>query len=187
MSDKKIQANLPPNHPLHQLDFHAKAATFIVYINGVANDNTVVSSGESFREFIYKDLASRMKKLSQLIAKSWLPEDSKITPNPKEIKEVFCNAHKSEEEMEKLKNFLIENEILSPGDKDLLEIVVDWSTFYGKVELNDLASKIVQVIPYPPKPSKENLSLKEIKAWVNNTNEKEIIPPSPYIPLTTTC
>jgi hypothetical protein len=113
------------------------------------------------------------KKISQLVAKSWLPEGE-------EIKSVLL-SNDSEKIQEMLQRNGIDIDIL--GDTTKFE--VDWSTFIGSLEDSLDPNYIFRmVIGYPPKPSEYNLSDSDLVEWVNNTDDEQTKPTHPYIPVT---
>ena len=116
-----------------------------------------------------EDVQTITKKMSQLIAKSWLP-------GGEEIRKILL-SNNSEEIKKMLKKHNISLELL--GD---IKIEVDWSTFLGRLE--DATNSLKLVIAYPPRPSEYNLSDSDIEEWVNNEDPNQKVPSHAYIPVT---
>ena len=117
------------------------------------------------------DLQLITKKMSQLVAKSWLPEGN-------QIRSILLSKDSA-----KIIQMFKENDI----DVELLcsSIEVDWSTFLGRLEDTlDNDNPLKLVIAYPPRPSEYNLSDDDLRGWVNDTNSDQKIPTHSYIPVT---
>ena len=115
------------------------------------------------------------KKISQLIAKSWLPEDRE----GKRIKKILLRGNSN-----RIKELFKENDI----DLDELmapipvNVVIDTNTFNGSIEQipNTDPDKTVTVkIPLPPRPA--DLSDKELTQWVNDCSDNTVHADNPYI------
>ncbi|MDJ0734538.1 MAG: hypothetical protein QNJ47_10810 [Nostocaceae cyanobacterium] len=134
----------------------------------------VERKGITAQSSMKNELSQITKKMSQLIAKSWLPDG-------KEIKEIFLYG--SQKDIQKM---LKDNGIELPelGDQPT-EIRIDWDTFYGKVEDKTIGGEKFWewTIAYPPRPYYD-VTDEELKAWVNNDDPKTTVPETPYIPLT---
>ena len=112
------------------------------------------------------------KNISQLIAKSWLPEGE-------EIKKVLLHGSS-----EKIKDIFKENgvdfdEFFSPMT---VNVNVDWDTFFGTLaEITGPGQPLEYNLPYPPRPME--VTDAQLNEWVNNSDPSTIYPPYPYIPL----
>ncbi|MFQ4144869.1 hypothetical protein [Chlorogloeopsis sp. ULAP02] len=120
-----------------------------------------------------KNLLLFSKKISQLIARSWLP-------GGEEIRSVLL-SHDSE----KIRKMFQENDIEIDILPDKTKFLVDWTTFIGSLEDTiDPEYSFQMVIAYPPKPSEFNLSDSDLKEWVEDNNDDNTKPTHPYIPVT---
>jgi hypothetical protein len=106
------------------------------------------------------------KKLSQLIARSWLPHGE-------DIKRIFLSRDE-----DKIKE-LLEKEGICLQDFNIKIILINWDSFYGT--LDELG--FIFRLPYPPRPSE--VKNEQLEAWVNDNNPEQIFPTTPYIPLIT--
>jgi hypothetical protein len=122
-------------------------------------------SNEISREFL-----NQSKKMSQLIAKSWLPND----PEAANIKKVLMSRN-SDEIKALMKNYGIDPEgFLGPT-----KVVVDWNSYKGV--LTEEVGEMVYSLPYPPRPTE--VTDEQLEEWVNNTDPNTQYPTTPYIPL----
>lgn len=119
------------------------------------------------------------KKISQLIAKSWL---YKSDPEGERIRNVLVGnllkttAEKSKEIVEFFKNnYDIDMENIG-GVFPIESVEVDWDTFYGS--LSEKGKKYI--LPYPPRPTE--VTDEHLEQWINDTSNN--FPSTPYIPLT---
>ena len=112
------------------------------------------------------------KQMSQLIAKSWLPEGEQIRS--------ALLSNDSAKILQMLKDNGIDVEELYKTSR----IEVDWSTFLGRLEdTQDPLEPLKLVIAYPPKPSEYNLSDSDLEEWIQNQDPNQKIPTHPYIPV----
>ncbi|MFK8184539.1 MAG: hypothetical protein AB8B99_14290 [Phormidesmis sp.] len=121
------------------------------------------------------------KQISQLIAKSWLPEGESI-------REVFLSGD-SDKIMKMLKEQNTDIDIL--GKQIIIEM--DWDSFFGGlIDINnpihnrdssEMEYLFKLKIGYPPKPSEYNLSDADLEAWVADDGDC-YEPNTPYIPVT---
>lgn len=131
-------------------------------------------------------LKNSTKKISQLIAKSWLPND----PEGAKIRQVLLQASTEEltksEEIKKLfkENYRIDiEEIVGDLYGHPVDVTVSWDTFSGSArEREDQRGQYI--IPYPPRPVE--VTDTQLQAWVNNEEDSVSFPPDPYIPLSGT-
>jgi hypothetical protein len=113
----------------------------------------------------FSDFLQASKKISQLIAESWLPEGE-------QIKKVLLS-----DDEEAIKELLKDKGIDLEGVFGIKTLFVNWDSFYGTITELGLA----YYLPYPPRPVVvEDYQLEE---WVNNTEPNTLFPPYPYIPL----
>lgn len=143
----------------------------------ILNNVTPRSDQESQKEVTQNtsDLRLLSKKISQLIAKSWLPEGE-------EIRSVFLSN-----DTERISEMLLENGInlknLGVGEYTKLE--VRWDSFFGSFEdLNDPPFIFRFILAYPPRPSEFNLSDSDLQEWVADADDDHKTPSHPYIPAT---
>lgn len=119
------------------------------------------------------------KRLSQLIAKSWLPHD----PEGAEFKQVLLRG-----DSEEIKNWLKNHDADLEGVYGVsIFIEVSWDTFVGTLRestaLGTLSNRSnVYTLPYPPRPVV--VTDEQLERWVNDTNHTNEFPSDPYIPLT---
>ncbi|GAB1543539.1 hypothetical protein NUACC21_62140 [Scytonema sp. NUACC21] len=113
---------------------------------------------------------SQSKKVSQIIAKSWLSND----PEGMEIKRVIFRRN-SDEIKELLKKYGIDLE----GFFGPTKVVVDWSSYKGI--LTEDVGEAVYILPYPPRPTE--VTDEQLEEWVNNNDPDTLYPTTPYIPL----
>lgn len=107
-------------------------------------------------------LAEPSQKISQLIAKSWLPEGEKE-------REILLGGNSN-----KIKELFKENEIDLDGLMDPIpvDVIIDTNSFNGSIEQipnSDPKKTLTVKIPYPPKPAE--LSDDELKQWVNDCSD----------------
>ncbi|NET46856.1 hypothetical protein [Okeania sp. SIO2B3] len=119
------------------------------------------------------DLRAVTKKISQLVAESWLPKGE-------EIRKIFLSRN-SKKILKMFKKKGIDIDFFGPS----LKISIDTDTFTGYLEeTRDNEPVFNLVISYPPKPSEFNLSDKELKEWVENDDSNQFVPDNLYIPVT---
>ncbi len=131
---------------------------------------TARSAGRSNDE-VKSSFRQQSKKISQLIARSWLPggEDIKNTL-----------LHGSSDDIKKL---LRDNGIELDDFFGPLKVNVDWDTFFGSIkEIKDPDYEGIYNMPYPPRGLE--VTDEHLTEWVNNTDPNTINPPYTYIPLT---
>jgi hypothetical protein len=104
------------------------------------------------------------KKLSQLIAKSWLPGGEKI-------KAIFLSGDENQIKA------LLEETGIHLQDFNVRHVLINWDSFYGRLDEMGLICHI----PYPPRPSE--VTDPQLEAWVNDQNPNQVFPSTPYIPL----
>ncbi|MDF5732081.1 MAG: hypothetical protein PUP92_29790 [Rhizonema sp. PD38] len=119
------------------------------------------------------------KKLSQLIAKSWLPND----PEGAEFSKILLRGD-SEEIKNSLKNHGVD---LEDWFRVSINVEVNWDTFVGTLkEITTLGAisdrSNTYILPYPPRPAV--VTDEQLERWVNDTNPDNKFPLDPYIPLT---
>jgi hypothetical protein len=107
------------------------------------------------------------KAMSQVVAKSWLPEGNDIrlallSNDPEKIKKTF------------------EDNGCDFSHYEGYKIELDVNSFEGN--LKDLKETIV--VAYPPRPSDFNLSDEDLRNWVNNTDPNQTRSGHLYIPVT---
>ena len=118
------------------------------------------------------------KKLSQLIARSWLP-----TEEGKAIKKIF-NSGDTTQIVEVIKKYAGIDLKTLLGEN--LLVTVDWGSYLAEIEevyLGGQDFRSVLRFPYPPPPPKDEVTQQELQDWVNNTDPNQIVAPFPYIPL----
>lgn len=128
-------------------------------------------------------LGEQNKKLSQLIAKSWLPNEY---PEGKAFRDILLDTDETKTDAERTKdivNFLKTQginiaDILEPLLGRPVNIKVSWDTFAGDIREGD-----VYVLPYPPKPRIDGFD-DELEKWIKDKDPNNILPDAPYIPLT---
>ncbi len=122
--------------------------------------------------------ASASKKLSQLIAQSWLQKDVEGSEGH-EFRQILLR-HNSEEIKDFLKNKHSINidDLFQAVSDGPVDVKVSWDTFGGKTD-EELR---LYVLPYPPRPSE--VTDAQLEKWVNDINPEQIFPLDPYIPLT---
>ena len=131
--------------------------------------NGAVKNGAEVRQ----SFAQQSKKISQLIAKSWLPDD----PEGTQIKKVLIEGN-SEKINEMLKKYGVDLEVIFHP----LSIHVDWDTFFGKMAETTVGGGTwLYSLPYPPRPNE--VTDAQLTDWVNNQDPNQQFPPNPYIPL----
>ncbi|NEO52285.1 MAG: hypothetical protein F6K54_03825 [Okeania sp. SIO3B5] len=118
------------------------------------------------------DLRAVTKKISQLIAKSWLSDGE-------DIRKVFLSQD-SDKILEMFQREGIDMGIFGPG----LKVSIDTETFTGYLEeTRDNQQPFNLVISYPPKPTEFNLSDQELREWVKNDDSNQLVPDNPYMPV----
>ena len=126
-------------------------------------------------EELKRELEKQSKTISQLIAKSWLPDKY---PEGKEIREVLIRDN-SDEIKSLLKKYGVDIDIFGFGGS--LEVTVSWDTFKGDIE--EIPGRAgAYTLPYPPRPAE--VTNEQLEEWVNDTNPDDPYPKAPYIPLT---
>ncbi|MDB9423347.1 hypothetical protein PN437_00055 [Microcystis aeruginosa CS-564/01] len=156
-----------------------------------------------------------MKKLAQLVAISWLEHEK-----DRQIRRIFLDFKNNDFERQS-PTYIDMVDLLTGKKGDLLEpwfpdnsfgaifdpteinyflIQVKWDTFEGSLQeitqpsVEQERPFFIMTLPYPPKPSAENVNLDDVpRTWltskvdVNNPNETVRDPflPVPYLP--TTC
>ena len=129
------------------------------------------------------------KKLSQIIARSWLKEKTadgqEQYANP-ELRKKLLFADRIalkdylNQELEKLDSSLGNSALDEFG---IVAVERNWNSFNG--ELAESLDGLVYKFPYPPEPS--SLSQQTLKDWINNTDDKIVTPDQAeiaYLPLT---
>ncbi|MDF5725678.1 MAG: hypothetical protein PUP91_35575 [Rhizonema sp. PD37] len=124
-------------------------------------------------------LRENSKKMSQVIAKSWLQND----PEGAQIRQVILSS-----EPEKIKDFLKEKynidieSVLGTLIGSPVKVKVDWDTFGGST--SEFPSGGVYVLPYPPRPAE--VTDTQLQRWIddNDPSPSHQFPADPYIPLT---
>ena len=114
-------------------------------------------------ELIAKEWLEASRKISKLIAKSWLPGEE-------ELKHQFLNDPK---------RVLAENGIDIP---DGVEVVADPRSFDCSIvsdERYGMPEKLLMKLSYPPRPAE--VTNEQLSDWV----EGKVKYPAPYIPLST--
>lgn len=127
--------------------------------------NIKFMNNEFSREFL-----SQSKKMSQLIAKSWLSND----PEAANIKKVFMSRN-SNEIKALMKNYGIDIE----GFFGPTKVVVDWNSYKGV--MTEEVGEMVYSLPYPSRPAE--VKDEQLEEWVNNNDPNIQYPTTPYIPL----
>ncbi|MDF5715150.1 MAG: hypothetical protein PUP93_15015 [Rhizonema sp. NSF051] len=117
------------------------------------------------------------KKMSQVIAKSWLRND----PEGAQIRQVILSG-----DTDQIKDFLktkynVEIEsVLGPLIGSPVKINVDWDTFGGRTF--EFPSGGIYVLPYPPRPAE--VTDTQLQKWIDDNDPSHQFPADPYIPLT---
>ena len=115
------------------------------------------------------------KKVSQLIARSWLPKD----PEGADIKGALLKGDSEEIKTVFKKHGVDLDEFFSPMT---LNVKVDWSAFCGSlVEVTGPKQLLEYNLPYPLRPME--VTGAQLSEWVNNSDPSTVYPPCPYIPL----
>jgi hypothetical protein len=156
--------------------------------------------------------------LAQLVAISWLEHENK---EAEQIRRIFLDFKNNDFERQS-QTYINMVKLLTGQRKDLLEpwfpdhsfgaifdqeeinyflIQVKWDTFEGSLQeipqpsVKQEGPYFIMTLPYPPKPSAENINLNRVpRAWltskvdVNNPQEtvSDPFPPVPYLPTTCT-
>ena len=119
------------------------------------------------------------KKISQLIAKSWLSNDE----DGKRIREVLLLPN-TPDKTGKIKK-LLEDHGINIENLGVAKIEVDWDSFFGSLkDTGDPQSPLTLVIAYPPRPTEFNITEEALETWVSDTDDSRLIPDHPYIPVT---
>ncbi|MCA2712014.1 MAG: hypothetical protein IM473_12040 [Microcystis sp. M015S2] len=173
------------------------------------------SDGVKTTQNYYNRIVKQCKKLAQLVAISWLEHE-----NSEQIRWIFLHF-KNNDFQRQSQTYIDMVDLLTGKKGDLLEpwfpdksfgaifdqeeidyflLQVKWDTFEGSLQeipqpsLEQKGPFFIMTLPYPPKPSAENVNLNDVpRAWltskvdVNNPNEivSDPFPPVPYLP--TTC
>ncbi|MEC4813941.1 MAG: hypothetical protein SAK29_11810 [Scytonema sp. PMC 1069.18] len=118
------------------------------------------------------------KKLSQLIAKSWLPND----PEGAEFRQIILRG-----DSEEIKNWLKNHDVDLEGFFQVsINIEVSWETFVGTLKETTAMGRLstrsnTYTLPYPPRPAV--VTDEQLEKWINDTNADNKFPLDPYIPL----
>lgn len=124
-------------------------------------------------ERCHQSFAELSKKISQIVAQSWLPEGA-------EIKKVLLQGNSQEIGAMFKENGADIEAFFKPFN---VYFNVDWDTFYGSlVEVSTGDNIWLSNIPYPPRPME--VTDEQLEEWVNNDDPDVLYPPHPYIPLT---
>lgn len=190
--------------------------SFVVSTNtekaSLASDSDGVKTTQNY----YNRIVKQCKKLSQLVAISWLEHE-----NARQIRRIFLDFKNNDFERQST-TYIHRVDLLTGKKGDLLEpwfpnnsfgsifdpkeinyflIQVNWDTFEGSLRemtqpsVEQEGPFFIMTLPYPPKPSAENVNLDDVPlAWltskvdVNNPNEtvSDPFPPVPYLPTTCT-
>ncbi|WP_407889142.1 hypothetical protein [Scytonema sp. NUACC26] len=136
---------------------------------GVNESN--LTDNEGIEEFLFE----QDKKISQLIARSWLQKDDV----GKQFRDILISSKSSQEKSDEIKNFLQNQGIAFP--KELFsQIKVNWESFGGKIE-EEPGRERIYLLPYPPRPFE--VKDEQLEKWINDNNPERIEPEDPYIPL----
>lgn len=113
------------------------------------------------------------KKMSQLIAKSWLP-------GGEPIKKILLYGQEEE-----IKDLLEQNGISLPKGAISIRLSVNWDSFYGSVQEKTLGRERFWewTIAYPPRPYYD-VTDEQLQKWVDNDDPNTLYPTAAYIPLT---
>ncbi|GAB1543540.1 hypothetical protein NUACC21_62150 [Scytonema sp. NUACC21] len=126
-----------------------------------------------------QDIVILNKKLSQFIAKSWLPND----PEGADFRRVVLRG-----DSEEIKNWLKNHGVDLEGFfRVSIHIEVSWDTFIGTLKESTTPGAISDrsnryIFPYPPRPAE--VTDEQLERWVNDTDPNKQFPDDPYIPLT---
>ncbi|MEA5553436.1 hypothetical protein VB713_21080 [Anabaena cylindrica UHCC 0172] len=134
---------------------------------GTAKSNAVQYNSETS----ITELQKLNKKMSQIIAKSWLP-------GGEEIRQVLLHGNS-----EQINQLFEENGVAISETIGKVNIVVVWNDFVGKLQ-ETTSGSLNLVVAYPPRPSDFNLKDEQIQAWVDDHDDEHITPTAPYIPAT---
>jgi len=155
-------------------------------ISRIVRDDSGDNSINGILTKLVEQFGKRGKKLSQLIAESWLP-------GKEEYKEKFMSGDQNV-----LKQLLIENEIFdNQADADRFEeikVEKDLKTppYEGKlgmrIRLESEPIKLTLIIPYPdPDPvSQRKIEFEDLEKWIKNNKPHELLPSNNWIPHSTT-
>ena len=134
------------------------------------------------REDFESAFVKASKKLSQLIAKAWLPDKY---PEGKAFRDVLVGNLQLEDDELRSKNiklFLqgegidIDIDAILTNNKRSVLVLVNWDSFYG-----DLTERGFQYsLPYPPKPAE--VTEPQLDKWIKDDTDN-IVPNDPYIPV----
>jgi hypothetical protein len=180
--------------------------------------NKAFSDGGKTTHNYYNRLLKQCKKLAQLVAISWLEHENE---EAEQIRRIFLDFKNNDFERQS-QTYINMVKLLTGQRKDLLEpwfpdhsfgaifdqeeikyflIQVKWDTFEGSLQeipqpsVKQEGPYFIMTLPYPPKPSAENINLNHVpRAWltskvdVNNPQEtvSDPFPPVPYLPTTCT-
>jgi hypothetical protein len=183
----------------------------------VVSTDTNSDGGKTTHNY-YNRLLKQCKKLAQLVAISWLEHENE---EAEQIRRIFLDFKNNDFERQS-QTYINMVKLLTGQRKDLLEpwfpndgfkaifdqeeikyflIQVKWDTFEGSLQeipqpsVEQEGPYFIMTLPYPPKPSAENINLNRVpRAWltskvdVNNPQEtvSDPFPPVPYLPTTCT-
>jgi hypothetical protein len=128
------------------------------------------------RQAYREESLNRDKKLSQFVAKTWLPEGA-------EMRKIILKGDSDE-----IKKLLKDNGIdviekLEIVLSKKITIKVNYDSFAGTHEEQKGIGTIYN-LPYPPIPSEKNVSESVLQKWVSDSDDAHDFPEDPYIPLT---
>jgi hypothetical protein len=153
-------------------------------IDKIDEDQSIRSLGsnEDFKQEVAKYIFERNKKLSQLVAKTWLPN---VYPEGAEFRAILLSKKESGEKTKEIKEFLKKHDIdidgiLGSAIGGPIDIQVSWDTFGGTI--GEIQGRGPYMLPYPPRPSE--VTDEQLESWINDNNPNNPFPHDPYIPLT---
>lgn len=166
-------------------------------------DKGITKTGHPFcnHETFAKAMLRKTKLISQLIARSWLEDDT--ATQIREILTQFATGHDDSDLRELFtgrKPELWDKRIFDDDEILTYRFEISWDTFEGKMLENHQAALKQQppyftvVLPYPPRPvlNEFTVTLDKIQDWINSPIEededgliKNPYPSYPYIPTTT--
>lgn len=126
------------------------------------------------------------KRISQLIASSWLDPNAanRFIPGKtnSEVQKILANGSNKDVE-----NLLEAAGVDMEATFGPTVVATNWNSFFGEIkEVLDIGDEtgILFELPYPPRPSKEQVSDAVLEKWVEQDScEKPFYPTDPYIPL----
>ena len=131
--------------------------------------------GEGELKASNESFAQLSKEISQLIARSWLPND----PKGADIKGALLKGDSEEIKTVFNKYGVDLDKFFSPMT---VNVSVDWDTFFGTFsEVTGPEQPLEYNLPYPPRPME--VTDAQLSEWVHNSDPSTIYPPYPYIPL----